>query len=676
MLTIFSPQNIVDLHVHYDEPGCIGLALADLQSDLQKLCGQVAEIKPYLPVNECGVIVAGSLETTSFRAYVNRLGIDISTLETMWEGFITCTFGDRDENLLICGSDRRGTMWGIYDFCEQQLGADPLYFWTDNEPQPRLELTIPPYRKVDGPKTFTFRGFFVNDEDLLSEWKANGGIRYADYPHYHQVVHPTIIERVVETALRLKMNLIIPASLLDIANPPEENLVRLVTDRGLYVSQHHIEPVGVSHFAWENYWKNQGEPVEPSYIRHPEKFDQIWRDYAARWSQYPGVIWQVGLRGRGDRPVWFNDSAVPQSDEARGQLISSAYEHQITIIKEALGHSNFLSTATLWMEGSQLQQKGCLSFPQNTAIIFSDFGSTQMMVDDFYETIRDPQRKYGVYHHVAFWGDGPHLVQGTSLEKLYFNYSKAVEFGDTFYSILNVSNVREFPLGIEAVARMNWDITGFDVDTYRKNWYARQFGKQAVPALDHVYRKFFDAYIRLENTRFPGEMLLMDGITRILGMQLIDLKIDSFPRPGFIVNKLYMRFDNIEGFLAFYTPALETGIKNWQDAFSAAYDALQYIDPSRRQYFTDQYIVQIEIMLGLYGWFYKLCLATREKNTGNAAAYHKYLKQAVFAMEKLLIDRKKVEHGKWEYWYRGDKKMNLPLSLQKTREMLMEGAIS
>ena len=32
--------------------------------------------------------------------------------------------------LIICGSDRRGAMWGIYDFCEQFLQVDPLYLWT------------------------------------------------------------------------------------------------------------------------------------------------------------------------------------------------------------------------------------------------------------------------------------------------------------------------------------------------------------------------------------------------------------------------------------------------------------------------------------------------------------------------------------------------------------------
>lgn len=675
MFTVFTPSKIIDLFYHAAEPDCIGLALADLQSDLRKLSGRAPEIKPYLPKDERGYIAAGSLETPAFREFVARLGVDTAPLEGTWEGYLITTFGPEDENLLICGTDRRGAMWGIYDFCEKQLGVDPLYFWTDHEPQPQPSLELPAFRQVDGPKTFTYRGVFVNDEDLLTEWKDNGGKRYTTYPFYHQVTHPSIIEKVVETILRLKMNLIIPASLLDIDNPAEENLVRLVTERGLYVSQHHIEPVGVSHFAWDNFWAKRGEEVEASYVRHPDKFEEIWRYYAQKWAQYPGVIWQFGLRGRGDRPVWFNDSSVPPSNEARGQLISAAYAKQAQIVAETLGTTDFVSTSTLWMEGSELQRQGCLEFPDNTVIVFADFGPTQMMVDDFYETQRDPQRGYGVYHHVAFWGDGPHLAMGTSLDKLYYNYTKCVEAGDTQYSILNVSNFREFSLGIEAVARMNWDCASFDPQTYRSAWFERQFGADAVDAVEEIYQKYFNAFAPLDNTRFPGEMVLLDGITRAMGLMLVDYDPATFGKPGFVYNRLYTRFGEIEPLLDFITPSLAAGLERWKDAYDAAFRAQFQVSPERCVFFRDHWIVQIEIMLGLYGWCHEVCLATRARLNNDPESQTKHLRQAVFLMEKLLVDRAKAEHGKWQDWYRGDKKMNLPAALAKTRSLLAHGEL-
>ncbi len=311
----FDQTRIIDLFCHAAEPACITHALTDLQSDLCKVSGQTAELKPYLPRDEDGYVVVGSLDNPVFREWLLARQIDTSDIAGCWERYLMRTFGAQNESLLICGSDARGAMFGIYTFCEQFLGVDPLYLWTDNEPAQQEALSLGPLHVVDGPKTFRYRGIFVNDEDLLTEWQDNGGQRYADYPFYHQVTHPTVIEKVIETALRLKMNLIIPASLLDIDNPAEENLVRLACGRGLYVSQHHVEPLGVSHFTWENYWKAQGETVEPSYVKHADKFEQIWRCYARKWAQYPGVIWQLGLRGRGDRPVWFNDQSVPSTLE-------------------------------------------------------------------------------------------------------------------------------------------------------------------------------------------------------------------------------------------------------------------------------------------------------------------------------------------------------------------------
>ncbi len=672
MLTVFDSTRIFDLFYHAKEPECISLALTDLQRDLFKISGKKAILRPYLPREEQGYLLAGSLETPPFRAHVEALGIDLSDLEGRWEGYLACTFGPQDQNLLICGTDRRGTMWGIYDFCEHQLGVNPFYFWTDHEPDPKTELILEPTRKVEGPKTFRYRGAFVNDEDLLSEWHENSARRYTSYPFYQQVIQPDVLEKVVETVLRLKMNLIIPASLLDIDNPAEENLVRLVTRRGLYVSQHHIEPVGVSHFAWDNYWRKQGEEVEPSYVKHPEKFEQIWRYYAQKWAQYPGVIWQFGLRGRGDRPVWFNDSSVPPSIEERGALISSAYARQAQIVAETLGTSNFVSTSTLWMEGSDLQGQGVLRFPESTLIIFSDFGSTQMMRDDFYETPRDPRRSYGVYHHVAFWGDGPHLAQGTSLEKLYFNYKNAVEWGDTAYSILNVCNLREFSMGFEAVARMNWDFASFDPQSYRRQWLASQFGARAVAAVEEVYGKLYAAYFPLDSTRFPGEMVLLDGITRIIGLKLVDYTPESFNKTDFVHNRLYQRFATLEEMLNFYTPALESSLENWRAAYDAAFRALPCVDEARQQFFIDHFVVQIEIMLGLYGWCHQLCLAAWAGLDGEPEARLEYLREAVFKLEKLLLDRTKAEHGKWQHWYRGDRKMNLPGVLEKTRALCLD----
>jgi hypothetical protein len=670
MCIVFDQQHIADVFCHHSEPHCLALAVRDLQSDLHKVSGQQADIKPYLPRDEDGYIVVGSLDNAAFCAWLAERSIDTTAIAGRWEHFLLCTFGAQQQNLLICGSDARGAMFGVYDVCERCLGVDPLYFWTDNEPARRQQLVLSPLHMIDGPKTFTYRGVFVNDEDLLTDWRDGGGKRYTTYPFYHQVVHHDIITRVVETALRLKMNLIIPASLLDIDNPAEENLVRLVTERGLFISQHHVEPLGVSHFAWDNYWAKLGEQAPASFVTHRAEFEEIWEYYARKWARYAGVIWQLGLRGRGDRPVWWSDANAPATDAERGALISSAYAAQYAILKRVLGHDDFVSTATLWLEGSDLQKAGVLTYPQRTMLIFSDHGPTQMMRDDYYLTRREPQRQYGLYHHVAFWGDGPHLVDGTSLDKLYFNYANAAERGDTTYSILNVCNVREFVIGMEAVARMNWDFAAFSPQAYLDGWIARHCGASAVAAVNQVYQRHMAAYVTLRSNRFDGEMLLIDGITRILGVNLLDALAGSFKLPDFRHGSFREQFATAADLATWLMQQLPAAIARWQDVLDACYDALPQVKPERRTFFVDHFVVQAEIMYGLYAWCHSLAQAVAEHETGNAAAARQRLSDALFHMQKLLLDRRKAEHGAWQDWYRGDKKMNLPGIVDRMKVLL------
>src|SRR5205823_724577 len=37
--------------------------------------------------------------------------------------------------IVLSGADMRGTIFAIYEFSQQYLGVDPLYYWTDDEPQ-------------------------------------------------------------------------------------------------------------------------------------------------------------------------------------------------------------------------------------------------------------------------------------------------------------------------------------------------------------------------------------------------------------------------------------------------------------------------------------------------------------------------------------------------------------
>jgi len=263
-------------------------------------------------------------------------------------------------------------------------------------------------------------------------------------------VHPAIIDAACEALLRLGGNLIIPASFLDIMNPAEAALVQTCVKRGLYVSQHHIEPLGVSHFGFENYMRARGREASFQYLTDPDAVRECWRAYAQRWAEVAGdrAVWQLGLRGKGDRPVWQHVEGITRGNG--GQYISQAMRDQRDIVRQVDPRTHPPMTTTLWLEGSELMAEGKLTIPADVAIIFADEGFSQTMQADFAQTPRDPQRDYGVYCHVGFWSRGPHLAQGIRPRKLRDEFRKIIDKRDTHYAIFNVCNIREHVLGIEA----------------------------------------------------------------------------------------------------------------------------------------------------------------------------------------------------------------------------------
>jgi len=303
-----------------------------------------------------------------------------------------------DEKVVITGSDILGTIYGIYAFATTCLHIMPTYRMTDVFPEKRENLELKPQTFKSKKRQVRFRGWFINDEDLLSDYKISGGKRYIDYPYYQNVMATDVLDMVLETALRLEINLIIPASFLNIDNPDEAILAETVCRRGLYISQHHVEPMGVSYFAADDYVKKYGKEGETvSFITNRSRMEEMWRYYAKKWAKYgKQVVWQLGLRGKADQAVWKADPSAPISMEGRGQIISDAIQTQYEIVKEVLGHNEFYSTSTLWDEGSELYGKGYLKLPHNTIAIFADFGTDQMMGEDLYNTPCKEDEKYGI----------------------------------------------------------------------------------------------------------------------------------------------------------------------------------------------------------------------------------------------------------------------------------------
>ena len=676
---LVSEKRVAPLVIAPGEDECVLLAAKDFVKDIERICGKRPQIVADGTIPADGAVVIGSVSNPRAMELFSKLQHEkLIGLKGKWESYRVLSHKG-EKNMFVAGSDSRGTMFGIYDFCENYLGVDPLYAWSGIEPEKRKELSWESFLIKQDDPSFKFRGWFINDEDLLTHWMESGGPRHIDYHYYAQVVNVKAMDILAEALVRSRFNLIIPASFIDIMNPPEEALVKACARRGVFLSQHHIEPMGVSAYSFFNYWKARGKDYKFSYFGRPAELKEVWTAYAEKWAEYPNVIWQIGLRGIADRPMWMADPDTPQSDEDRGRLISEAMAVQRRIVDEVTdGKAEYVST-TLWAEGSIFNQKGFLKIPEKTMVIFADNSPGWRWQRDFYETERKPDVKYGVYYHHQLIGSGPHLAHGVPPHKTYAMMKDAVDNGAAEYAIFNLSNIREFVLGIEATSRMTWNMDGFNPDHWLNEWVARRYSAEQK-RITNAYRIYYSSY-QIHDTQ--GVPFLLDGqtlskINKIYKKLNAKISKKDFGKGSysekldFSVKRADYASTDRDAFLAgvgdMHPPSL--GLRHTLKSCAAQGQAFEIalkhaesvkssLPPAEARFLEDNLIYPARFMMLETRCLQNLLIAYEMFDVGLIETGVEHISLASQNMQDIIAAVPGYCYGKWEHWYRGCRKLNI-----------------
>ena len=662
--TLVSPSVRARVVVGADEPDFVFRAAQDFTNDVKRITGAD------LPLVRGTMAQAGD--------------VLVATVPTdSWESYdVTVTGGV----LRVVGSDPHGTMFGLYDFIERYLKVDPLAFW-NGTPYPKSDILAWDKVEIRQPSpTFKFRGWFLNDEDLLTAWMPSGGKRSINYPFYSDVVNPAAMERVAEALVRSRYNLIIPASFINIMNPPEERLVEICAMRGAYLSMHHVEPMGVSAFTFFKYWKDRGRDLKFSYYSHPDEIEEVWREAAKRWARFPRVIWQIGLRGVADTPMWRADPSMPEDDASRAAIISAAMTRQIEILDEiGVPKTGRLVSTTLWGEGSLFNQKGLLTIPSGSIIVFSDNCAGWNWPLDFLQTKPQPRYRYGVYYHHGLMGSGPHLASLVPAAKTYELMRQARARDSATYAILNVSNIREFVYGIDASAKMLWDIDAFNPEAWTKEWIARHYSTRRADWMT-AYNTYHHA-LAIHPT--SGHPLFLDGLLQACGRLVLgQLGKGIGTAPQIEAEPFVRTYEQNESHDAFHESRrrmVGTPIANMRDvyarlssqiaAYSLAADLARGLyaglPEAERDFAFSTLVYPAELMRDLSDWAGEL-IRTREcLGIGDMTAARRHAETALARMDAILGRAREYCSGQWENWYRDCRKINLR-SLRKSTATIVE----
>lgn len=283
----------------------VDIASRMLADDVERVTGQ----RPVLQkaknlVGTAPMILAGTLgKSRLIENIVKSLKIDVSGIKGKWESCIVTTVRNPKTQapvLLIIGSDRRGTAFGLTSLSES-IGVSPWYWWADVTPARKKALYVEPGVYCQKEPSVQYRGIFINDE------RFGGWARWAEQKHGK--VGPETYQKVFELLLRLKANYLWPAMHpgTQAFNDDPEN-ARLADDYAIVMGSSHCEQMLRNN---EGEWKavNQqakakGEPGlgDFNYITNRKTMQDYWETRVKTNGKNENT-YTLGLRGIHDYPM-------------------------------------------------------------------------------------------------------------------------------------------------------------------------------------------------------------------------------------------------------------------------------------------------------------------------------------------------------------------------------------
>lgn len=475
------------IHVDGEDLPGVARAAGDLRADIERVTGVQPELATTDPAGAQAVLIG----TLGRSRLIDRLAadrkIDATLIEGQWEAFLIEVVANPlpglDSALVIAGSDRRGTIYGIYDLSEE-IGVSPWYWWADVPPTRHDALFIRPGRHLEGPPAVKYRGIFINDEEpAFGPWAREkfGGINSKMYAHMFELI------------LRLKGNYLWPAMWGKSIYEDDPESPRIANEYGIVLGTSHHEPMNRAHVDWS---RNGRGPW--NYATNEEVLKEFWTEGIRRNAEYETIV-TIGMRGDGDEPM------IEGGDmQANIALLEKIVRDQREIIAEHL-NPDVTQVPQMWA-----LYKEVMDYYENGMRVPDDV--TLLWCDDNWGNIRrlpTPEEQgrsggAGIYYHFDYVG-GPRnykWINTNRLAKIWEQMNLALEYGADRIWIVNVGDLKPMEFPIDFFLTMAWnpqEVTKDRIVEFSRNWTAQQFGPEhAEEIADLILR-----YQRLAGRRTP-----------------------------------------------------------------------------------------------------------------------------------------------------------------------------
>ena len=445
------------VEIYMDANDCRGVSYAAnaLVKDISKVSGSQATITS----NRKATILVGTIgHSAAIDQLIKQKRINGNLLKGKREKFIITVV---DNQLVIAGSDRRGTIYGIYEL-SQQMGVSPWYDWADVPVEHHDSIFVNKGIYTDGEPAVRYRGIFLNDEaPCLTSWVKNTyGTGYGDHRFY---------QRVFELVLRLRGNMMWPAMWGWAFYADDAENEKTADEMGVVMSTSHHEPMARNH---QEYARNRKGWGPWNYQKNKANLQKFFREGIERMKGTEQIV-TIGMRGDGDEAM---------SAEADTKLMSQIINDQRKIIADVTG-KKACETPQVWAlykEVLDYYDKG-MKVPDDVTLLLCD--------DNWGNVRRVPNAKerkhkggWGLYYHVDYVGAprNSKMLNVTPVQNPWEQLTLAYENGIDRLWILNVGDLKPMEYPISQFMDMAWNPRKYDVNNitrHTRDWCAQQFGE-------------------------------------------------------------------------------------------------------------------------------------------------------------------------------------------------------
>jgi hypothetical protein len=491
-------------------------AANDLSDDVRKVTGTSAKV-----IVQGGII---SFSSATPNIYVGTIGkgkminqlikqkkIDVKKVRGQWESYLIDVV---DGNLVIAGSDKRGTIYGIYEI-SQRIGVSPWYYMADAPVKHQDEVWYDGGRIVQPSPKVKYRGIFINDEwPSFGGWCTNkfGGVNSKAYAN------------IFELLLRLKANYFWPAMWGTNFNEDDPESPRLADEMGIVMGTSHHEPMMRSHREY----LQRKEQVGPwDYASNKERVDQFFREGMERNKAYDNLV-TIGMRGDGDVAMGKGD------DQENIKTLGKVIEGQRKIIKDIYGRPD--AVPQLWAIFTEVQRYYDAGFtvPDDVTLLFCDNNWGYIRRKG---TAAERKRKggLGLYYHIDMnggpWND--RWVNTTTVPKLREQLNLAYQSGIDRIWIINVGDLKPKEMPIDFIMHYAWNpdaIQPGDEQAWLENFTSSIFGEEYAKETADIIAKYSKYNLwRKPEVQVPGlfnyeEMLHLNNLWQSLVLRCEVLK--------------------------------------------------------------------------------------------------------------------------------------------------------